>query len=243
MTLLTIAQNACKAVPLVAPSAIIGSSDATASLVLSCARRAGKALALAYDWPEMIFENTITTVSGTASYAPPAGFKSFMDGTVWDRANYWQMRGGLSARAWQIFKSSIFGSGLVLPRRWRMKENPSTKQLEVYIDPTPTANGDMLVYEYRSAYWCRSSGGTAQADWAADTDTGILDEYMLELETTWRLLSRSGLAYAEERQEAKDYAATVFAGEVGAGDLSLVPHWEDGHLIGVGNIPDTGYGP
>lgn len=242
MTLLTIAQNACKAIPLIAPSAIAGSADATASLAFSCARRAGMDLASRYEWPELVLEYAFTTVIGQASYSLPSDFKSFMDGTVWDRHNYWQMRGGLSARAWQVFKSSIFGSGIVLPKRWRAKMNTVTKALEFYIDPTPTS-ADASVFEYRSKAWCRSALGVAQTDWLADTDTGILDEYCLELETTWRLLSRSGLAYAEERNDAMAHAAITFAGERGAGDLSIVPYQEEGHLIGVGNIPDTGYGP
>jgi hypothetical protein len=67
----------------------------------------------------------------------------------------------------------------------------------IYITPTPTA-GDTVAYEYVSTKWCQSSGGTAQTEWAADTDTSKLDEALHVLDLIWRFKQAKGLEYAAD---------------------------------------------
>jgi len=108
------------------------------------------------------------------------------------------------------------------------------------LDPTP-ASGVSMVYEYVSKNWCQSSGGSGQTAWAADTDTGILDEYLIELDTLWRVLNRMGMAYAEEKEEAEQQIELALAGDGGAPKLSLNSSTGT-HLIDANNVPDTGIG-
>ena len=107
----------------------------------------------------------------------------------------------------------------------------------VVIDPTPTAV-EARVFEYRSSHWCQSSGGTGQAAWAADTDTGILDEDLLELDLLWRYLRRRGISYVDERKDAEDAIEQALAQD--GGMRTLKP--EEPAVIGAFNLPEAGFG-
>lgn len=240
MSLLTIAQAVANAVPLATPTVLVGSSDQNAKLILAMAQRAGKSLAgrIADGWLAMVAEHTVTTVSGQADYDLPADFKRLVDGTLWDRSRYWEMRGPLSPQQWQRYKSSAIGQAAI-QRRWRIRSVAGTPKFS--IDPTPSDDGATLVFEYVSTGWCQSAAGTRQAAWAADGDTGILDEYLLELETTWRVLERLGLAYAEAQDEAEREIRKAIARDGGGPVLSL-----NAPPAGPGNpfdgVPEGGWG-
>lgn len=83
--------------------------------------------------------------------------------------------------------------------------------------------------------------GKTRADWAADTDTFLLSEDLLELGVIWRLLARLGLAYAEEKDEYERQVDQSIARDGGNATLSLTPG-RGLHLLGPYNVPDTGYG-
>ena len=65
------------------------------------------------------------------------------------------------------------------------------------LDPTPSST-QTIGFEYVSTQFCQSSGGSGQAVWTADTDTGILDETTMEMGVTWRFKAAHGLDYAED---------------------------------------------
>ena len=133
-----------------------------------------------------------------SDYALPSDYNRLVMGSLWDRSRYWEMRGPLSPHQWQLYKSSIIGRSTIL-RRWRVRRIASTVVLS--IDPAPTDNGAALVFEYVTNAWCQSASGTAQTKWAADTDTGIIDEYLMRLGVKWRMLRRLGMAYQDEMAE------------------------------------------
>jgi hypothetical protein len=164
-----------------------------------------------------------------------------VDDTLWDRSQYWELRGPLSPQEWQAIKSSALGSGVV-GRRWRIRNVSGTVKFS--IDPTPTAStaGQTLVFEYRSKNWCQSSGGTGQTAWAADTDTGILDEYLIRLGVKWRMLERLGMAYLEAREEAENEVRQAIARDGGASVLHLDRPRMLFAPLGPGSVPETGFG-
>jgi hypothetical protein len=71
--------------------------------------------------------------------------------------------------------------------------------------------------------WCKSEGGVAQNAWAADSDTGILDEYLIKLGLRWRVLRRLGMSYADELDEYERALAKALAHDGGAAILDLAP--------------------
>lgn len=241
MSLLTICQNIANYVPVAPPTVIVGSTDETAKLLLASAQAAGKHLSRRkgkYHFIELVNEHTFSTVASQADYNLPSDFLDLEDQTVWDRSNYWSMRGGLSPREWQSYKSSALGDTASVRKRYRIRNVSGT--LKFSVDPTPSAV-ESLVFEYVSKNWCKSSGGTGQELWQSDSDEGVLDEYLIELEARWRFLNRLGMAYAEEKQEADRETDKALARAGGTRVLNI-SNTKTHALIGTDNVPDTGFG-
>jgi hypothetical protein len=176
---------------------------------------------------------------GQSDYPLPPTFERPIDNTMWDRSRYWQMRGPQSPQEWQLYKSSII-SRASIQRRFRFR---NVSGVQVFsIDPVPTDNGSPLVFEYVSSGWCQSSSGVPQNSWLADTDTGILSEYLLMLGTRWRVLRRLGFSYSEELSEYETQLKKAMASDGGAAILSLVPTSSYFLLNPYLNVPETGFG-
>lgn len=174
---------------------------------------------------------------GQSDYALPSDYQRPIDGTMWDRSRYWQMRGPQSPQQWQLYKSSVIGQASV-QRRFRFRQEGGT--LRFSVDPVPTDNGSALVFEYVSNAWCQSSIGTAQTSWQADTDVGVVDEYLLTLGIRWRMLRRFGLSYNEELSEYESEVAKAMAHDGGSAILSIVPNTYS-FLLSPANIQEANF--
>lgn len=241
MSLLTMCQHVARITPVEVPTVIVGNTDKTASLLLACAQEEGEALNRRPEkyWTIMVREHTFATSDGTATYSLPSDFRYLVDGTVWDRSNYWDMRGPLTPQEWQQYKSSVLGSTVTTRKRYRLRY--VTSSVVFAIDPTPTAS-ENCVFEYVSTNWCKSSGGTGQSSWAADTDTGVLDEYLMRLGIRWRFLERLGLDFDSAYQEYEREVNSALGRDAGARVLNLTTPRVSPNLIGPANVPDTGFG-
>lgn len=180
-----------------------------------------------------------TYTFGKSDYPLPSDFRRPIDNTMWDRSRYWSMRGPQSPQQWQVYKSSVIGRASI-QRRFRFRYEAGTQVFS--IDPVPTDNGSELVFEYVSNAWCKSALGVAQTTWQADTDTGILDEWLIELGTRWRMLRRLGMTYAEELDEYEREVSKALATDGGAAILSLVGSDNALTLLSPANVPETGFG-
>ena len=176
---------------------------------------------------------------GQSDYVLPADYKTPVDNTFWDRSRFWSMRGPLSPQQWQLYKSSVIGRASI-QRRFRFRRSP-TGGTVLSIDPVPTDNGSQLVFEYVSTGWCQSAGGVFQSSWQADTDVGVIDEYLIRLGLKWRVLRRKGMSYSDELEEYQDEVSKAMSKDGGAAILDLTPN--DGlSLIGPWNLPETNFG-
>jgi hypothetical protein len=180
---------------------------------------------------------------GQGDYALPSDFERMVDETLWDRSRFWQMRGAMTPQQWQLYKSSPIGRASI-QRRWRIRlaTGATAGATPVFsIDPVPSDNGSLLVFEYVSNAWCKSAGGTAQTAWAADTDVGILDEYLIELGITWRMLERLGMDYTAAYSEYSQEVDKAVAADGGTSVIDMTPSGGT-FLLNWTNIPETGYG-
>ena len=179
---------------------------------------------------------------GKFAYPLPSDFRRIITDTEWDRQRRWPLIGPRSPQQWQLYKSGLIGVA-TFQRRWRIKPLIVAGQLANYfcIDPTPTDNGSVLVFEYISQAWCQSAAGALQATWEADTDVGVLDEDLISLEARWRYLRRLGLSYSEELDEAMRETAKAFALDGGMPILDMAPVYST-TLVGPYNVPETGFG-
>lgn len=236
MTLLSMCTNVCDAIAIQRPSSIVGSTNETARRCLVHITRVCRELMKRHAWSALIREHAITTVNGTASYALPSDFDRYVDDTAWDATNYWQMRGSLSGSEWQWAKRSIVATA-TNRRRFRVKWDTDTGAREIFIDPTPST-ADSLVIEYVSNNFCASSGGTGQDSWDADTDVPRLDDELIELGLTWRLLNSLGQPYAEEKQEYDLRVIKAIGQDAPARLLDMAGI----RMSDIPNLPDGNYG-
>lgn len=246
MTLLSICSNAILNIgvedqPVL--TSVVNNTTPIARRVFQQARRAGESLAKRANWTALVVED-VFTASGATQFALPSDFRSMINDTLWDRSRYWALRGALSPQQWQLYKSSIIGTATI-EQRWRIRIPSGSGAgiaTEFTIDPTIAAtDNSTFVYEYVSKNWCASSTGAAQSQWAADSDVALLDEDLIELGVTWRLMRRLGLSYEEEREEYEREVDKAVARDGGTATLSIVPNPRL-VLVGPLNIPETGFG-
>ena len=187
MALLGLIQTVARRVGIPSPNVVATATDATVLQLLEFAQEEGRQLARYGDWRVLRKEKTFTTVAAeTQTDTPiPADLAGFIDGTFWNRSRREMLYGPATTEEWQRWKSQstfpIYGTFYL-------------RGSSLLIQPTPEA-GETMAYEYRSSYWCQSSGGTAQEYWAADTDTGILSERLMGLGILWRFKQSRGMEW------------------------------------------------
>lgn len=180
---------------------------------------------------------TATGSAFTASvdrYAFPTDIYYWINRTGWDRTRKWELMGPVTPREWQFLKSGYPATGFLY--RFRVMAG------YVYVDPPPTVTS-RIVFEYYTRNWCQSSGGGAQAAWAADTDVPLIDDYLFTLGLKWRFLRAKGLDYEQEARTYED-AVERAIGRAGQGrDLPMNANsGRTIRLVDLGNVGDTGYG-
>lgn len=188
MSLLSIVRNASDRLGMTRPSSVIASTDQQVLTLLGLAQEEGKDLAKRHTWQAMQTEYTFATVNGTASYALPSAYDALIKNTVFNRTRRRRMVGDLSPEQWQETQASLVT--MVNPA-FRIRGSL------FYISPTPTS-AETIAYEYLSKNWCQSNTSVGQSEWAADTDTGILDEELMTLGVKWRWKKSKGFDYAED---------------------------------------------
>jgi hypothetical protein len=188
VTLLSIVRDATDRLGITRPTSVFASTDQQVLTLLGLAQEEGKDLAKRHTWQALQTEHTFATANGTASYALPSGFDAFIKETVFNRTRRRRMYGDLTPEQWQETQSSLVT--MVNPA-FRIRANL------FYISPTPTSI-ETIAYEYLSKNWCQSDALVGQSAWAADTDTGILDEELMTLGLKWRWKKSKGLDYAED---------------------------------------------
>lgn len=238
MSILSICQDVAKSIPIEAPSILVGSSEETSILLLQCCSTAGRSIMKAHNWTSLITEYAFSTVASQEDYSLPSDFDRLENQTLWDRDNYEAIRGPLTPAEWQEYKSSVLSNSATIWKRYRIRNVSGSTVFSIF--PTPTAV-ESLVFEYLSKNWVESSGGTGQSSIADDTDVPVVDDWLLELGTKWRLLKRMGMDYMDEKVEYDNELRMAIARDGGAKVLNLAGRRKY-NLIGPQNVPDSGYG-
>lgn len=179
------------------------------------------------------------------TYAMPDTFKWFLDRTMWDRTNQWELIGPISPQMDEWQRSGIVTTGP--RRRWRQIGTTvgATTQNMWRLWPPPTASGSYpatLVFEYEADTWARSAAGVALTSMTADDDYPVIDSQAIILSSKWRLWQAKGFAYASLQAEYIDYTSRLAARDGGSADLSLARTGAGSYLIGSDQVPD-GYWP
>ena len=237
--LLQIVQDICNEMALPVPNAVVSSGDKQVLQFLALANREGKELSTRtgaiQGWPALRKLQTISIIAGTDNYAFPTDILRYIDATGWNSSSFWRLSGPQTPQEWQFLKNAQVVS--TINYRYRIMAN------RVYFDPTPTDNSTATV-EYYSKNWILDiDGSTTKERFSADTDTPILDDYIVELGIKWRFLRAKGFSYDEEKNAYEDAVELAMASSVTGRDLTLGRSPMPGpHLLDQWNFPDTGYG-
>lgn len=191
MTLLSLINGAQDTIGLNRSSVVVSSTDPNVRTLLALGQTEGRELLERFAWPQTQEEATHTTLNaelqGVMTTIAP-GFAYILNQAFWNRTLTQPVTGPLSPTEWQLLKART-ATGPYSSYRLRGGK--------LFAYPAPAA-GDEWVFEYQTANFCQSSGGTAQNAWAADDDTGILDENLMELGVVWRFKKKNGLDYSED---------------------------------------------
>lgn len=231
-TLLQIIERVADELVLDRPTAVVASSIQQDRTLLAAANAAGRALMRAHTWGALQSLGTVTTADGTSTYALADDYDRMIADTGWDRTNDWMMVGPDSPQINRYLnESGVAQTGT--RKRFRLQGD------NIVIWPTPTAV-ETLVYEYISENWARSSGGTAQAEFAADTDTTVFDPDLLKAEIKWRFMAGRGF-YAEGlKMEADQLRDAKISADLGGTILSMAPD-PGAQFIELENVADGGW--
>lgn len=234
MNALAIINQAEGELGLVQSSTLVSTTPQTIQF-LALANGHGEELMSGHTWNSLQALATITTVSGTSDYAVASDFDRFIDDTQWDRTNAWQLIGPISPE-FDRFRRETLGATMGPRRTIRLLGTT------IRVNPTPTVNGDVLVYEYISNLWARAlSGSTPKATFTLDSDLCVYKSRLMVLGVKYRFLHAKGLESETFKEEHDNYLDLCKAGDIGEGIINMAPSPDD-PFISLDNLPITGYG-
>jgi len=232
MSLLSIIQEVCDLLSLTRPSAVINSNDTTYRQLYAIACEEAGVLAK-MKWQAMARERTFVTVAAAEQPgAVPAGFKSFIPNTFFNRTTNRPLSGPVSPQVWQLRQTSPQSSGIILG--YRQRDN------SFLLTPNPPA-GETIAFEYVSSYWAKAANdGADKAKWDLDTDETYLDESLIVKGIRWRWKAAKGFPYAEDHDSYTADRDQLFANDGGLSILSSADTCSDD--LGGPIVPQMGYG-
>ena len=217
MSLLTICQDSADGIGITRPASVVGNNDPEVQKLYRCAKKVGLRLMKVFPWQVLRKEQTFTSVATEAQTSIlPSDFDRFCKETFWNRSTPALISGPVSNVEWQGLKAYSY-SDTQFPKFAYRGDS-------VLVTPTLSA-GDSLAFEYVSKNWCQTSGSVAQATWAADSDTGIINEELMTLGIIFDYLDAEGQPTQKAAMDFNDYYNTLTgnenpdAGMMVAGDI------------------------
>lgn len=146
MSLLSAVRNVAKLAGYTVDSnGVVSSTDTTTQQLYAIANTVIDEMGDAYPWQKMWNSASFTLVNGQARYAMPGDFSYYHYDTFWNQSARWKVYGPMSPQEYAII------------RGWDFTEHPfenfvfkGATDNEIVIDPTPTASGDIIIFEYMS---------------------------------------------------------------------------------------------
>src|SRR5690606_41021417 len=104
--------------------------------------------------------------------------------------------------------------------------------------PTPTQDGEELVIEYVSKFWCQDAQGDGKAAITADDDEIRLSHEVFHLGLLWRVRRAQGMSHAEERLDAERALGKAIKADIALPKINIARSG-DFHLHA--NVPDSDF--
>ena len=231
---LSIIQSTLSEVGLPSPTSLVGTTDNAALQCLAILNGLGQELIEGDDWQVMMSSQQFTGDGVAQDFPLPADFSRHISQTGWDNTNHWEMRGPATPSQWNWLTKGIISTG---PRVWyRIIGN------NIRVFPIPGA-GQVFTIEYIKQNWVQDANSptTYKNSITKDGDIPVFNFRMLiaGLKTKfWGIKGFDTSGLESEYLSLKDLA---IANQSPSPSLSLAPQAAN-LLIGVQNLPETGYG-
>ncbi len=141
-------------------------------------------------------------------------FHHLIPESSFDRSLYRSLIGPQPPAYWQYGEALLTVSGGI-EHRFRIKVDDSVPRVEKFFLLDDPAGAYTLAFEYVSHEWIYDGSAAYREDFAADADQPVFDDYLMELETEWRLLRALGEPYFGEQEEANRLADRLYSQEGG----------------------------
>lgn len=238
MTLLTIVQQHCRVHGLYVPTSVVSNTDATTAQLFGLLNElcdemideAGfQSVKVEKLWTFIAAEDQGSLVDITGD----DGFRYVHPNTLFDRTLRRPVYGPLGDEDWQRIKA------LPNPGPWYKYRILGDHLL---INPVPTASTlSQIAFEYASSNFIRSSGGTLQSKFLADTDVPVLPESLFRKGLAYRWKQTKGLNYSADERRYYDMLNNFISRDatkpvVNTGK-DLMPGVRPGIFVPSGNWP------
>lgn len=234
MTLLSIAQRVADEVGLPRPTSIAASSDQLARQLHALANTTLEELA-EMPWPVLNLRGAFILVAHQMQYDLPADFGRMLSDTLYNYNSKVPVRGAVDVAEWQ---DTRYGQ-MYTPAQYsfRLSEEP----LVLNVWPSPTADGEILSYQYQSSHLAKDASNVRIPLYASDTDTSVVPETVVRMGLKWRIKHAKGLDFSEDFNRYEKARATALAQQTASGSIPVAVKPADAALTN-GYIPENGYG-
>ena len=197
---------------------------------------AGEELMQAFAWEFLVREHQITTQQGdTGVYDLPADFGYMINQTGWERKENVPLGGPLSGQDWTYLKGRDLAQN-TLYASFRIAQG----KFNVYPDPPPS--GLDINFEYITVNWAQSAGGAPQPEIRLGSDKPLFDKTLITRYLKLKYLESGGFNTIKAQDDFNVVFAFLTGNDKGGVVLSAGSSIRAYPYLGIGNLPDTGYG-
>jgi hypothetical protein len=166
MTLATVVANVADEAGYTVESNVIASTETTTKQLRTMAQRVNREMSDQYPWPVMYAAGSVTLVNGQAQYQLPAAFSYYQYNTFWNQSTRWRILGPMTPQEYAEIKG--YGLNTTVYQRFQIRGISNDQLL---ISPTPTASGDIIIFEYIAERSVRPRTWTTATLYAANSYT------------------------------------------------------------------------
>jgi hypothetical protein len=238
LTGLEVVRNVCGQLGLPQPLSLIGDTgNRTAIQMVFLLNSAGQRLlkpANGYRWQVLKRTWVLPTVAGQTDYPLPADWDSFIDQTAYTSSIARAMLGPMSDQGWAFMSARLAGPTVDVVYRTR------GGVFQLFTAPTESQT---LYFDYTSRAWVQGSGvaGEFKDTLTDDGDVCLYESELMAANLKLRWLTEKGFDTTAAQNDFDLALELAINTDTDAPILNAAAGYGS-PMLGVANLPDTGYG-
>ena len=177
-------------------NSVTASSDDNMRQIFALANKELVSLSFRKTWPVLVKDALIVTVAGQADYDMPVDVHHLVNPSVYNASQYYMVKGNLQPMEFMRYAQRLVGPNSPCTG-YRVQQ----KSKKITLVPTPTSDGEQVMYFYVSSNLVKDSTGNEKALFSQDDDVPIIDQDLIELGLNWRWRQKKGLDFTAELAE------------------------------------------